>query len=207
MSSVQHNPSPRPAGVLPTDRRPRRTLRFVLGVLAAWLLTAGIGLGAFLAIDAVNYRYWPSAADFEGGQAAHVITLEAGETFLLWKYASFDTPECSAKEVPSGDEVMLTYLSKEKLERGAGAVPYVAFARGRTDSSRVSVTCAQIPATAYDSGEPATYYVDQPDGPVFVDGLGPWWPAPVALIVAGLALMAATAATAVRARRARQGSA
>lgn len=199
---MRDDATPRPADASGLQRHPSRNRQLVLGALAALLLTLGLGLGAFLAVDSVNYRYWPSAADFEGDRPAHEVAVEPGETFVLWKYASFDTPECSVRALPSGEEVALEHRTTGEWRRGAGAVPYVGFAEGRTDSTRVCVTCALTPASPYDAGRPATYYIDQPHGPAFADSLGPWWPAPAALIATGLALVAVTIAVGVRARRA-----
>lgn len=101
MSSTQEDAAPGPADV-PAVRRPlARKLQLVLGALAVSLLTAGVGLAEFLAIDAVDYRYWPADADFTSGGPAHEVALESGETFLLWKWAPFDTPECSVRTLPS----------------------------------------------------------------------------------------------------------
>ncbi len=205
MSSM-HKDTGRPDDVQAVQRPLMRNLHLVFGALAASLLTAGLGLGAFLVVESVDYDYWLAAADFNGDENAHEVALESGETFLLWKHASFDTPECSVRALPSGDEVLLDHPTTGRWNRGAGAVPYVAFAEGRTDSTRVSVTCASTAASAYDSGEPDTYYIDRPHGPAFFDSPGPWWPAPFALIAAGLVLLALAVARAARARRAGQRS-
>ncbi len=204
---MQNDATFRPADVPALQRPLAQRLQLVLGALAALFLTAGLGLGAFLAVDSVNYRYWPPDADFRGDGTAHEVTVEPGKTFFLWKYASFDTPRCSVRELPSGEEVVLDALTGGEWQRGGGAVPHVAFAEGRADSTRVSVTCAATAPSRYDGNPSPVYHLDQPHGPAFADSLGPWWPAPVALIATGLALIAGTVAAALRARRRARGAA
>lgn len=176
-----------------TARRRRGALVLVLLGLAS--LTAGILLSLFLWLDTISYRYWPADAELTEGEAGHEVAVEPGERFLLWKELSLESPACTAVALPSGEPVPLIPTSSGS--RGGGAVPWVGFAEGRTDSSRVSVSCAAPPRTAY-GPEPAVLYVDQADGPLFLDGFGPWWPAAVALLGAGVVLPAAGFA---RARR------
>ena len=154
----------------------------------AALLTAGVSLllsalaGAlFLWTDgAVNYRYWPADSRIDGG-GAQIVEVEAGEEFLLWKDLVDDTPECAVRESLSGEVVALEDVDG-RWERGAGAVPYVAFARGTSSSARVQVSCDR-PALS-------SVRLDHPNGPPPVDPVGPWWPLPIVGAGLGLALLA-----------------
>lgn len=163
----------------------------VIAALGASLLAAGLLFGGFLWIDGVNYRYWPAQAEFSDKQPDHEVDVEPGQTFMLWKSANFDTPECRVTELPSGTAIPLRNVETEGWSRGAGAVPVVAFAEGRSNSDRISVSCAPPPPSPYSSDQPAQYFVDAANGPAPVDGFGPLWPAPVALAGGGLVLVVA----------------
>lgn len=191
--------TPRVDDRLPNEGGPSARFRSRLGrarvsvvaALGTFLLAVGLLFAAFLWVDGVDYRYWPSDAQFTDAQTAHEVRVEAGQAFLLWKYDSFDTPECKVTELPSGNDVALRNVEAEAWVRGAGAVPFVAFAEGRSDSNRISVSCAPLPPSPYSSDKPAHYYVDAADGPALLDGFGPLWPAPIALVGGGFVLLLA----------------
>ncbi len=151
-------------------------------------VTGVLGAG-FLLVSSFNYSYWPSDADFvEGG--AHEMTVDPDADFLLWRWASYDTPECSVTDRATGATVALQDVSSDRWERGGGAVPYVAFARGSSESGRISVTCAETARSVHDGDEPRKLYLDEPSGPRILDGLGPYALAPAALVAGGLGLLA-----------------
>ncbi|WP_435770298.1 hypothetical protein [Nocardioides sp. SYSU DS0651] len=160
---------------------PRRAWAIVALLTAGASTLAVTTLGALsLMVDSSGYRYWPADGHIDGGDGAQIVEVEAGEEFLLWKYPSDDTPECTIREAPSGEVVALETVDG-RWERGAGAVPYVAFARGTSDSDRVQVSCDR---TAH-----SPLYLDHPQGPRLVDGLGPWWPLPIVGAAAGIGLV------------------
>lgn len=170
-----------------TGRRPRRGTRAVV-LLGVGSLAAGLLLALFLWVDGIAYRHWPADTEVVAGTPAHGIAIEPGERFLVWKPASEPSPACTVVALPSGDPVALTPMSAGT--RGGGAVPWVAFAEGRTDSDRVAVSCTAPPRGPNDGPQPPAYRVDQADGPLVLDGLGPWWPAAAALLGAGIVLSA-----------------
>lgn len=186
---------------IPAEPRAHRRARIVIAALGGALLVAVLPVVAFLVIDSIDYRYWPSGAEFEEGPAAHEVTVNAGGTFLLWKYRPFDTPDCRVTEVSSGEEIPLRDVTSEGWRRGGGATDYLAFAEGQSDVTRISVSCARTASSPHDGVEPISYYVDESDGPPFLDGLGPWWPTVPALILVGSILVAV--AIAMRPRRPR----
>ncbi|MEV5002088.1 hypothetical protein [Nocardioides sp. LML1-1-1.1] len=170
-----------------TGRRPRWGTRTVV-LLGVGSLTAGLLLTLFLWVDGTSYRHWPADAEVVAGAPAHEVAVEPGERFLLWRGANEDSPACAAVALPSGERVPLTPMSAGT--RGGGAVPWVAFAEGRTDSARIGVSCTAPPRGAHDGPERSTYFADQADGPLLLDGLGPWWPAAAALLAVGIVLPA-----------------
>lgn len=168
---------------------PRRRGAGALVLLGVGSLVAGLLLTLFLWLDAGSYRHWPADAAVVAGPARHEVGVEPGERFLLWRGANEDRPVCTVVALPSGEPVPLTATSAGT--RGGGAVSWVAFAEGRTDSGRIAVSCAAPARSALDGPEPPTYYADQADGPLLLDGLGPWWPAAAALLAVGIVLPAA----------------
>lgn len=178
-----------------TGRHPRRAARIVV-LAGVGSLVAGLLLALFLVVDGTSYRHWPADAEVVEGAPVHEVAVEPGERFLLWRGANEDSPACTVVALPSGEPVPLTRMSAGM--RGGGAVPWVAFAEGRTDSGRIGVSCTAPPRGAYDGPQPSTYYADQADGPLLLDSLGPWWPAAAAMLGAGAVLAAAGIALARR---------
>lgn len=168
-------------------RRARRGSRAVV-LVGVGSLAAGLLLALFLWVDGTSYRHWPADAEVAAGAPAHQVAIEPGEPFLLWKASTEPSPACTVVALPSGETVALAPMAAGR--RGDGAVPWVAFAEGRTRSDRVAVSCTAPPRGPYDGQEPPAYRVDQADGPLLLDGLGPWWPAAAALLGAGIALPA-----------------
>lgn len=176
------------ADLTQTPRRTAPRVALALVVLGAGSIVLGLALLVVLFVrNVMGYSDWPEGSGVPQDGASHVVSVEPGTTFQVWVYGVYDTADCAASDARTGDPVPLRATSGEATRPG-GAVPYVARLSGTADSGRLEVTCAR---TAPDD----RVFVDDLNGPVVVDFLGPLWPAPVgaAFMGAGLILAAGVA--------------